>query len=111
MRVSTRIVVIVVAIVAHAGAVRAQEPNVKLASTWWPDLTNVVTPVAWRDHPHRFCVVYDGTIIGLPVSEKLTRTRWGEGEPLEGIQLSFAPSDDGTPPPQRDQPEWLALPD
>ena len=49
----------------------AEEPNVVVATKWWPELTNVVTPVAWRDHPHRFIIMYDGTLIALPFPQKL----------------------------------------
>jgi hypothetical protein len=88
----------------------AREPNVKLASQWWTELSNVVTPVGWRDHLHRFNIVYDGTILARPPG-KPGRFE-GEADPIaEGVQLTFSPSADGaiTPPPQEEY--WLALPD
>src|SRR5829696_4907130 len=93
-----------------ASAPAPAEPNVALASQWWTELTNVVTPVAWRDHPHRFAVVYDGTIIALPQPHKLLRNEWDKGVPLEGVQLTFRPSADGVPPPALAQQGQLTLP-
>ena len=92
---------------AHA----ADEPNVKTATEWWPQLTNVVTPVAWRDHPHRFIVLFDGTILALPQPQKLLRHPWDRGEPLEGVQITLRPTADGDVPttaPAEQHP--LALP-
>ncbi|WP_428939073.1 hypothetical protein [Fontivita pretiosa] len=103
-------VLLVLWTISHAMAQAAEEPSVALASTWWAELRNVVTPIAWRDHPHRFCVVYDGTIIGLPQPQKLLRHPWDTGQPLEGVQLGFYPSPDGTLPRQPTEQHQLALP-
>jgi hypothetical protein len=92
------------------GTGAAQEPDVKRASEWWTDLTNVVTPVAWRDHPHRFCIVYNGTLIALPQPEKLLRFEWDKGRALDGVQLDFTASSDGAIPAQPNEPYWLSLP-
>ncbi|HWP39789.1 MAG TPA: hypothetical protein VNL70_02600 [Tepidisphaeraceae bacterium] len=102
--------ILALVLVLRSGARAADEPNVAVASTWWGELPNVVTPIAWRDHPHRFCVVYDGTIIGLPQPHKLLRHPWNKGQPLEGVQLVFLPSPDGALPRQRNQPYQLTLP-
>jgi hypothetical protein len=96
--------------VLTAGMVRAaEEPTAQIASTWWPDLTNVVTPVAWRDHPHRFNVIYNGTILAIPNPQQVLRFDWSAGKPLEGLQLDFETSADGSVPPPATQPYWLAL--
>lgn len=96
---------------AACGLTRAaDEPNVNTASQWWTELTNVVTPIAWRDHPHRFCIIYDGTLIALPQSQKLLRHKWDVSQPLEGVQLTFRPSADGVPPPPPKQQTPLSLP-
>jgi hypothetical protein len=101
---------LVLAILVLPGVLAADEPSVDVASTWWPQLTNVVTPIGWRDHPHRFCIIYDGTLIGMPQSQKLLRHRWDAGEALEGVQLNLMPSSDAALPPQRDQQYGLSLP-
>jgi hypothetical protein len=90
-------------------AAPAQEPNAKIACMWWPDLTNVVTPVAWRDHPHRFAIIYNGTILAIPNPQQVLRFDWGAGKPMEGVQLDFEPSATGDVPPPATQPYWLAL--
>ncbi len=36
------------------------EPNANIACNWWPDVTNVWTPIGWPNHLFRFNVVYDG---------------------------------------------------
>jgi hypothetical protein len=76
----------------------ADEPNVEIAKKWWPELTNVITPVGWRDHFHRFNLVYDGTIIARP-PEKPPQPQGDFATPLAGVQLRFSPSSDGKLPP------------
>ncbi len=92
-----------------ATAAPASEPNVQIASEWWPQMRHVITPVGWRDHLHRFNIIYDGTIIARPPG-KPTRFE-GEKDPqLEGVQLTLLPSADGVPPPARSEPYQLSLP-
>src|SRR5687767_972269 len=90
---------------------RGAEPNVEIASQWWSELTNVMTPVAWRDHPHRFGVVFDGTLLALPQPETMAEHDYANGPHLEGTQLSFYPSAGGIVPPQPDGKYGLTLPD
>ena len=87
------------------------EPSAQIATQWWPELRHVVTPVGWRDHLHRFHIVYDGTILARP-PRKPTRFQ-GEKDPeSEGVQLSFIPSSDATVPKTRGDDDYrLALPD
>jgi hypothetical protein len=93
-----------------APSMAGEEPNVKVASAWWPELTNVATPVAWRDHPHRFSVVYDGTLLALPHPQTMAEHDYAHGTQLEGTQLSFYPSADGVVPPQPAEEYGLTLP-
>jgi hypothetical protein len=75
------------------------EPNATIASAWWPELTNVWTPIGWQDHLFRFNVVYDGTLVGVPhPAEDLKLTAPWEGR---GIQLTFLPTLNGALPPAR----------
>src|SRR5262245_39254757 len=49
-----------------AAEVSSPEPNAKTAYTWWPALRNVWTPVGVRNHPCRFNVLYNGTVLADP---------------------------------------------
>jgi len=71
----------------------AAEPNVEIAKTWWPELTNVITPVGWRDHFHRFNIVYEGSIIARPPQKPPQGN--DDSDPLAGVQLAFSPSSEG----------------
>jgi hypothetical protein len=65
------------------------EPNVEVASRWWPEFENVWTPIGWKDHYLQFNVIYNGIIIA--------GTKRGlYKEP--GVQLTFIPSADGVVP-------------
>jgi hypothetical protein len=66
-----------------------EEPNVEVASTWWPEMENTWVPIGWKDHPLRFNVLYDGTVIAQPVRYPARG---------QGVQLTFLPSRDGEPP-------------
>src|SRR5678815_1132081 len=80
-----------------AASAADREPNVEIAAQWWPELRHVVTPVGWRDHLHRFHVVYDGTLLARP-PRKPTRFE-GEKDPeSEGVQLTFIPTGDTSVP-------------
>ncbi len=65
------------------------EANVEVASAWWPEMENTWVPIGWKDHPLRFNVLYNGTLIAQPV-----------GYPArgQGVQLTFLPSRDGEVP-------------
>jgi hypothetical protein len=79
----------------------AQEPDYQTACRWWTDLPNVITPVGWRDHLHRFNVLYDGTI--LPRPPKKPPRFDGEDDPVsQGVQLTFISSPEGVVPPRRE---------
>jgi hypothetical protein len=79
--------------------IRREEPNVELASLWWPEQRNVWTAIGWKDHYFRFNVVYNGTIICEPCPHfapiRPNALRW-KGQ---SFQLTFMPTADGLPPP------------
>ncbi len=65
------------------------EPNVEVASAWWPEMENTWVPIGWKDHPLRFNVLYNGTLIAQPVRYPARG---------QGVQLTFLLSGDGEPP-------------
>ena len=57
---------LLVAFVATCGVpwvVVADEPNFESAKNWFPPLRNVWTPVGVKNHPFRFTLLYNGTIV------------------------------------------------
>jgi hypothetical protein len=95
-----------VGIAPHAGAA---EPNVKIASTWWPQPVNVWTPVGWKDHLFRFQVVYNGDLLCTPagkLDKPQIRKYLGRG-----FQLNFDASADGSLPPLPNEDVKLKLTD
>jgi hypothetical protein len=62
----------------------AREPNYAVASEWWADLWNIWTPVGWKDHLHRFNVLWNGTVLAKP---DMNRRSGGQG-----LQLSLTPN-------------------
>lgn len=62
------------------------EPDFRAASGWWADLWNIWTPIGWRDHLHRFNVLWDGSILAKP---DLNRRSKGLG-----LQLALTPDHD-----------------
>ena len=65
----------------------AGEPNYEMASGWWADLWNIWTPVGWKDHLHRFNVLWNGTVLAKP---DMNRRSGGQG-----LQLSLTPDYEG----------------
>ncbi len=90
---------------AHTPATAAgiEEANFEHAKHWWPPLRNVWTPVGVKNHPFRFTVLYNGTIIADthplrsmpagPIKEYLIPYIG------QGVQLSLTPTFDGSLPP------------
>src|SRR5512138_1982448 len=66
-----------------AGHTNAAEPNLELASQWWPELPNKWTTVGWRDHLYRFNVLFNGSLMNFPARQN----RAGSNEP--GAQFTF----------------------
>ena len=69
------------------------EPNADIACNWWPDITNVWTPIGWPDHLFRFNVVYDGAIAAHPIVSPVGQLK-PHIKPYagQGVQLTFIPS-------------------
>jgi hypothetical protein len=73
----------------YASTSSTHEPNMEMASQWWPEMENVWTPIGWKDHPLRFNILYNGTLVAEP-----SRYRsWGTG-----VQLTIVPSAEGLLP-------------
>ncbi|NLE60250.1 MAG: hypothetical protein GX616_18020, partial [Planctomycetes bacterium] len=72
------------------------EPDVTIASAWWPPMENVYTPVGWKNHLFRFNVYYNGMIMANPVPEPDVKAL----APWDGLgaQLSIMPSEKGEDP-------------
>ena len=69
------------------------EPNADIACNWWPDITNVWTPLGWPSHLFRFNVVYDGAVIAYPAVSPVGQLK-PHVKPYagQGVQLTFIPS-------------------
>ena len=83
----------------------APEPDFQIASGWWTDLWAFWTPVGWKDHLHRFNVLWNGTILAKP---HMNRRSGGQGSPGVDYTFSSGASDRGlqlslTP----DYEEWV----
>lgn len=81
----------------------ADEANFEKAKNWFPPLRNVWTTVGVKNHPFRFTVLYNGTIIAEPHP-----LRYMAVGPIkeylnpfigQGFQLTLTPSFDGSIPP------------
>lgn len=72
-----------------APAAASAEPNVEIASRWWPEVENTWVPIGWKDHPLRFNILDNGTLIARPVRYP------SRGQ---GVQLTFHLSSDGELP-------------
>jgi hypothetical protein len=59
---------------SSAASAPADEPNVETALRWWTPQQNVWTPIGWKDHLHRFQVVYNGHLLVTPAGKLLSRT-------------------------------------
>ena len=81
---------------ASAEQAALPEPNVEIATQWWPELTNVYTPIGWKNHLFRFNVLFDGTLLAWPdppggINEL---ARWKD----MGVQLLMTPCKRGHHP-------------
>jgi hypothetical protein len=92
--------------------VRAGEPDFESAKNWFPPLRNVWTPVGLKNHPFRFTLLYNGTIVAEthplrgsihgPIKEYLN--------PFigQGVQLTLTKSFDGSLPAPVGHPYQLS---
>lgn len=87
--------------VMFMNCVDASEPTAEVANSWWPALRNVWTPIGWKDHLFRFCVLYNGTVMADPNAGFPTKHR--EKYAGLGVQLTFTPSADGSFPTRPSQ--------
>jgi len=69
------------------------EPNAEIACSWWPDITNVWTPIGWPNHLFRFNVVYEGAIVAHPMVSPVGQLK-PHVKPYasQGVQLTLIPS-------------------
>ena len=65
------------------------EPDFKTACGWWSELPNKWTPIGWRDHMHRFNVLWNGSVLAT-VSGRQERTKAWKDEPA--LHLNLAPA-------------------
>jgi len=61
-------------------------PDFTTACEWWNDLPNIWTPIGWKDHLYKFNILWNGTILAEP---KTNRRAAAIGE--QGVQVLFAP--------------------
>jgi hypothetical protein len=88
------------------------EASFEAAKHWWPPLRNVWTPVGVKNHPFRFTLLYNGTVIADthplramaagPIKEYLNPYIG------QGVQLTLTPSLDGSVPPRVDHAYQLS---
>src|SRR5688500_16444729 len=83
------------------------EPDVKSALQWWTPQQNVWTPIGWKEHLHRFQVVYNGHLLVTPAGKLLKpHTKKYVGR---DFQVNAYPSPDGALPPMPAEDEKLKL--
>lgn len=80
-------------VTAPASSSSLPEPNVELAKQWWPDLTDIWTPVGWKHHRFRYNVFFDGTIYADPALSQTAKEWKGQG-----VQIRVMPLAVQTPP-------------
>lgn len=66
------------------------EPTYEMACQWWPDATDYITPLGWRDHMFRFNILFNGTILAQPAPRLIYAPfkRFKQWE-NQGVQLNF----------------------
>lgn len=74
----------------------APEPNIEIARQWWGPLTNMYTPIGWKNHCFRFNVFYNGMIMADPRPEHASPAL----DPWRGrgVQVTISPSEHGLDP-------------
>lgn len=86
----------------------AEEPDVSMAKTWWPDQRNIWTPVGWKDHYFRFNVLYNGAVIVEPAPNWAPMRQHSRKFLGQDFMLSFHPLPPATLPllPKELTPVW-----
>ena len=64
------------------------EPTFETTRQWWPDTPNIWTPLGWKDHPFRFNVLWNGTVLADPTGVRNRRAQRWRGQ---GVQIALAP--------------------
>lgn len=110
------VVALAYVLVIATTTVNSHEADFETAQNWWPPLRNVWTPVGVKNHPFRFTVLYNGTIVAdpHPIQDSMGRPIKEYLKPYagQGVQLTLRPSLDGSLPTSTDQPYQLSsLPD
>lgn len=90
------------AIALGAPAGTPAEPNAEVAAGWWPDIENTWVPIGWKDHPLRFNVLFNGTLVAQPVRYPARG---------QGVQLTFLPSRHGELPAATSTQPYQLSPD
>src|SRR5688500_17761425 len=85
----------------------ADEPNVETELRWLTPQQNVWTPIGWKEHLHRFQVVYNGYLLVNPASKLLKphTKRFADRQ----FQLNAYTSPDGKLPPMPTGDQKLKL--
>ncbi|MBN1418030.1 MAG: hypothetical protein JXP34_04600 [Planctomycetes bacterium] len=93
---AARILIAAAASVGGQGRAGTPEPDIAQANRWWPRLTNVFTPIGWKNHLFRFNVFYNGMIMADPCPEHASPAlaRWRG----LGAQVGILPSEGGLDP-------------
>ncbi|WP_165219650.1 hypothetical protein [Aquisphaera insulae] len=101
-------------LLAAAGreATAGGEPSFESAKHWLPPMRNVWTVVGLPNHPMRFDVIYNGTIVAdpHPLREINGRRIKTYLDPFtgKGVQLTITAAPDGNLPPRVDHPYQLS---
>lgn len=66
------------------------EIDFKTASSWWPEISNKWTPVAWRDHRFRFTVLWNGSVMVIPWPTSSQRAEDLKNEPSFHLNIISA---------------------
>jgi hypothetical protein len=105
-------IAMLVVAVAQTAACADDEPDFQHAKNWWPPVRNVWTAVGVKNHPFRFTVLYNGTIIAdtHPLRDIGGRAIKTYLKPFigRGVELSLTPSIDGSLPPAETHPYQLS---
>lgn len=95
---------VVLALAAMGRIAEAGEPDFEAAKNWLPAMRNVWTAVGLPNHPFRFNVLYNGTIVADPHPLRdINGTRiktYLDAHVGRGVQLSVTASPDGKLPPR-----------
>jgi len=92
------------AVCAQEEKMKAIEPNMEIARTWWADMEKKWTVVGWPEHRTRFNVTYDGTLLNYFSFHRHATAREGSrpaiDEPFTQFSFIPAPSIGEVPAPQ-----------